>query len=454
MSQKNDIKAMAASTPCMDKDNNNKKLAKYIEDSGINPSDNCLTVVLKNASTNLNDFIRKVGDYNYKGSFNPNWTPPRQETYTDYNMTCPEGMTSPDNKTCVSPTNKGGPDECNPGQNICKQVTKQRTESRYGQTGNRPPSNFSSYGGRDRLNWGSSCGASWTMTPCPDGWWGDGNTCWAPWWYWGPCSNPSGFSNYGSWDKINWAWWCNRDAWQTANQCPDGWTPRSDGGCCAPSSYNGPCNGCQPIYGWTNTTVNYQDTECNVQPNASFGSEQDKKNYEQKCNVRWPQKQRTIPGFWSCNYGSNIGDDIASSTIINLGTVSGDNMLYNAALKAINSGYLRVGTSTFFAIYNGAILVARDGTNSPFVAKGTYQENCSSNMGKVELYEITVDFVDKLKKCADTNALMCFNNENTRNAGLESFSNIGRKVRDRRYLYILFLVVIFFVIIFVLRMSK
>lgn len=409
------------------------EITKFVTVTGNNANSNCLEVFLRKQG-DVSNLITKIGTYNFKGSFNPTWIPPRQETYTDYSATCPDGwQTSPDNG-CVN-LNYTGPKSCNAGRTNCQEVTISEPYSVTVQTGTKPGSNFSSYSNWDKQNWAGSCNASWTLKECPDGWTKIGqDTCQAYWGYWGPCSYVSGFGGYGYWDKINWGNYCN--ATWSYNDCPDNWT-NSSNGCCAPSNYQGNCNGCQPIYS-QQTRYNFRkDNQCKTEPASFFNSEMDKKMFENSCGVKWQQKQRTIPGYWVCAYGRSVADEIKDGNVVKVGDTSDDN-IFSAALIALNNN--KFPAPRFFAVFNGQVYVGKDGKGDIFTSKGEYQENCK-NEGKVDVYQIDESIFSGLDECVKTNNLINnVNNASEINTYVEPFRNMKER-KDSRFLFLLFFII-------------
>ena len=443
-----DIRNLIASMPNETSGKENQLLGKYITKSDATPFTNCLQLVLNRSGKKLEDYVKLVGKYNFIKASNPVFHPEREVPFKDYAENCPEGWRDLGNSQCVSDSYTG---PCNSGKRKCKQeyVNSGRTKPEYYTenevvNSNDGPSNFAGYSNADKENWARSCGVSWTgrLGPCPDNWTNlGGGACRSPDWYWGPCSRVSGFNGYDDNAKRSWSYHCNAP-WNNATygDCPDGWTKQGNG-CCGPSSYKGRCASCKdvsrtvqvqrtrqiPIWEWQDKCVN--DPATNLR---NYTVDQ-KIQWENSCKAYWPTKKRIEEAYWSCNYGSKLGDGDGVMVLGNARSIA-DAM--NLVLQSYGGK-----SPKYFGIGDGEVYLAQDGSNGAFTDKGEYQKDCKKDNKLVELYEIDNILYDKLKECAKVNDWV-----NT--VQLEGFEG---GVRDVRYLWLVIFIIIFLVIIFYFR---
>lgn len=370
MSQERNISDLIKCTPSGVQERSRSILGEYIYGTGYNENSTCLEVVVKNKGGNVGQFVQKVGDYNFKAVTSETYSPPKEERYTDYNEKCPENWKS-QGDGCVNTTQKNGSyvysGSCDAGRTKkTKKYQFIRNEQRQEQYNE---------------NVAKLCN-------CPRGWTDLGNyACRAPWYYYGPCAIVSGFRGYSDDDKRNWGYWC-RSTWDNCNQ-----------------NVARTRNKEVPLYGW----VDINDTE----PPSVFGSEQDKKKAESRCNVKWPTKTKSTPGKWDCGYGTSIADDVNSNKIIDLGTA---NNYVEATAKVLKNTV--VPNPKYFAISHGRVYLAKDGKLDAFSSKGNYTTNCPKNEGKVEVYELKPTFYSGLVECCNVD-----NSINNTLNNLEKFEN-------------------------------
>jgi len=439
----------------------NQELGKFIKNSGFDSNSKCLDVVLANSKKSISSYFKKVGDFNWRKASNPVFFPEKKIDYRDYSKKCPEGWEETGNGDfCASRTYKG---PCNSGKEKCKDeyVNSGRKKTEFyteniSQPVYQPSSNFRTYNSAQKADWARSCGVSWSgrrrLANCPDGWTDlGGGACRAPYWYWGPCAQVSGFNGYDDNAKRDWANYCVGGRWTNTvmeditTDCPDGWTKQADGGCCGPESYRGPCNSCKnigtrqvpvqksrevPIFEWKRS--------CERESGTSFAGYNNwkKEEWERECGANWPMARRIEESYWTCNYGESIEDDMNNSNVIMIGTAK---ELRDAVMLVLGND--KVAKPRFFAISDGKVYVAKNGEGNIFVDKGKYEKNCEKENRTVELFEIDNELFDKLKDCKEMNDMI-----NNFNVGMEGFENMGG-ISGNNYGYIvLFMLIILFLL--------
>ena len=153
------------------------------------------------------------------------------------------------------------------------------------------------------------------------------------------------------------------------------------------------------------------------------------------CNSEWPLKTRQVPGFWSCNYGSSLSDDQRNGSIKILGSVGNNNNVEKAGMIVLKNNV----KPKYFAIHNGQVYIQSNGEANLFTDKGTYQENCVNNGGKVDVYMISDKFLNDLELCQKTN-----NEINRVNDNIEQFRNKGHNVN---YVFLIILIIFFVILV-------
>ena len=510
------------SSPSSIANHNQNTLADFVTNAGASSDTTCLQLVYQRFGEDISKYCQKVGSYNFNTRSNPSWIPQREEKYTDFSNSCPDGWVQTGTTgneaqipLCTSNSYNG---VCNSGKKICKEVTKSKNKTTTIYRGKEGPSNFVSakYNNNDKIDWSRYCGGNWTLKECPDGWsryylygpWvsgpsgrrslefqrptGGGLTAYvfyeAPytkivlsdnprtgkgWYYTGPtkdfnvnnldfynkapdfnyrlgdlgpnvCWNPyprrcnatSYFNGYTDYAKFDWARQC-RENW-SYNDCPNGWTQNPDASCCNPQ-YKGPCLSCKDKYENLNSTEYYQENVCNTQEPYAVKKENDfKKNMEKQCGVKWPEKTRIIPGYYACNNGRSLQEDINQGLIYQIADVGLD--VKTAWLISITNN--TVMSPKYFAIHNGKLLIAKDGMDELFINKGGFQPNCPGNGGEVQLYKMNDEIFEAFNLCRNMNDRI-----NTTNQNIEMFSNMKNWKDNYNFVFLIILVILFIILV-------
>lgn len=257
-----------------------------------------------------------------------------------------------------------------------------------------------------------------------------------------------------------------------SQQCPDGWSEGSDGGCSNWWNYNGPCNAGQYESGYQNCNWVYVSKTCSssnwqwvdtgrpwwrwwggddgywtiVINNYECGSNEwqcdpytyqlpasyfqnysndDKKNWVGSCQADWPQATGTVttPAYYTCNINTILQNSIAPIGII---PISEDPVKY--AIFYIFKNNILPNQDAYFAYYsdgtNYNIFVSNTSNATIFTNQGAYDSNqtsiCQGVNSNFTNYPVSV-FKLSAKIYNDGNFLECskinnsINNINTMN---------------------------------------
>lgn len=166
---------MINSKPITVGENKSNPVGIYVYNTNNTENTTCLEIVLRGAGGNLGNFLTKIGEFNFKASSNPRYTPPYYVPYKDYVETCPENWVDVGYGQCNSPESYNG--GCNGGKVKCRKELQNRGKMKtvtYNEVENyqvtTPASTFTNYNNAQKLDWGRSCNASWKLKDCPDGW--------------------------------------------------------------------------------------------------------------------------------------------------------------------------------------------------------------------------------------------------------------------------------------------
>lgn len=377
-----DVNNSINSSPYEVKNQNNTMLGVFLKDTGFTPNSTCLEVVLgkkgEEFNNNLSKYLKKVGTYNYKGSFNPKWIPGYWQDYKDLIEKCPQEWDDMGDSRCVNTKKdsnnnyvyRGG---CDAGQDYYK------WELRYIRTDWEPYN-----------------------VPIYDWIWYTRNqeNCYGAW-FWRYCVNRR------VWDRY---WGLKR--WETRYRE-------------------------KPIWEWK--YIKYTQPPSNLE---NYTANQ-KREFETRCGVLWPTKKRWIEGYWVCDYGPSLDEDIGSNNVIKLGEAKD----YIEATKLALTNQ-QVNQPQFFAFGKGQVFLQKNGGQNLFQSKGEPQPNCSQNMGQIDVYEINREIYQKLNECKDLNDKMnTVVVTSSTPIERESFENYGKVGKDWRYLVLLIMIIIFLIIV-------
>jgi hypothetical protein len=394
-------KDIASSTPYTIQNYDNY-LKDYINTSGFQWDSTCLDVAFKNLGDKFNEYVQKVGDFNTITAMNPQYTPPRSYQEKDYSGDCPEGWDKnpPSWWGAVECRNQnyyakpwGEPGcaagrtkyvkrtpTCPPNNSGGKQIYVPRSEDRYDWYCTLPfiPIPYKCWKTFDTSYWEDN------QNYYPD-WsgpteWGDSTYCYTP----------------GDETRSNWQNTARKDCKDSGGS--DAWGASY---CVKQNIYDPQTESASSFYGW---------------------SDSDKNNWENKCKAYWPMKTINIPGFWTCQYGEKIEDDMSRGNIINIGV---GYTAVEAAKSALKSNKM---VDNYFAIIDNNLYIIGPNSNvNVITSKGPYQQNCTKdNNRKIELYVINQKFFDMLQDCKNMNSSLNNLNE-SRNVLQDAITSVQEK---------------------------
>lgn len=387
-----EISQMINSMPISVAERPNNELGVYIKETHNEATTKCLESILKNDSNggNLGNYVDNLGEFNFKEAKNPVFTKGYWQPYKDYVENCPEGWADLGYGNCTKTTGYDGP--CNAGRTKCNWEWRiQRYDTQY----------YNDY--EPIYGWG------WVHIYNQ--------------WY--PCCSWSGWRlRCSSCYRPIYGWWKTQTGTRTI--------PRSRQ---------------VPVYGWQYI--------CNTEPPFNFNGygPNEKANWENSCKAYWITKYRWIPGYWSCNYGKSLDDDIAEGNIRMIGNAPD----FVAATQLV----LENGSSMVFGYGDGKVYIPKDRGSTIFQNKGPYLGNgiqdqdgtphCMYSGPKITVYRIKDVLVDKLRECKNINDVINNTNDNIAEpvselGNIEAFKN--RFGKDSRYLIMGLLFLIMIIILF------
>ena len=302
--------------------NNPNFIKSFINNQGFNYDTSCLDLLFKNIQ-NIDNYIKKIGDFNFLVSSNPIYNPPQNVVVTNWDQYCPDRWTQINNG-CQAPPDYTGP--CNSGLTVA-----QCPPSSWAYVGWNGPFNATNLPGGQS---GQICTAGWSTSMSQE------------------LAQSDCESNGGTW--IDWDF---------------GDHPYT---CLNPNASTSPLS---YFNGYTSG---------------------DKLAWSQSCDANWPNKTIQTPGFYTCQTGASLQDDIKNGIVVNVGNVQ--NYDLQQSLKLIFTSNLGIFPNFFAIDTDGAVYVSKGIDASVFTSKGTFEPKCPNNM-KMTVYRIDEELLIIMNKC-------------------------------------------------------